>query len=130
MVRIICIPNILILTWKSEINKILGQLITSFKGLEKLLENHDEAQKAKILNHTFVSCLNSYKPVKSMNDIVNLYRSIYGMDKIAQYMSKSMGIPVNQAEFTLKDLVKSSPYFKNNIIKWFFLRTLLIWLLY
>ncbi len=98
-----------------KINRIFGQLISPFEELEKLLENCDEQLKANILHKVFVSCLNSHRPVKSINEAVMLYRSIKGIKKIAQYTSISMNMPVDQAEFALKELVKGSVHFKNHI---------------
>ncbi len=64
-----------------KINKIIGQLITPFEELEKLLEHHGELKKANILTTVFVSCLKSHKPIQSMNDTVALYRSLNGIKK-------------------------------------------------
>jgi hypothetical protein len=96
--------------------KIFGQLIKPFEELEKLLEHYDEELKAEILHKIFVSSINSHRPVKSMNDTVVMYRSIFGMEKIAQNTSKHMNVPVEQAKTMLKELVKISPHFNNNIV--------------
>lgn len=95
--------------------RIFGQLVSPFEELEKLLEDKDEQLKADILHKVFVSCLNSYKPVKSMNEVLLFYRSIKGIKKIAQYTSKSLNMPVDQAEFVLKELVKGSVHFKHHV---------------
>ena len=52
-----------------------------------------------------------------MKEIVLLYLSIKGIKKIAQCASISMNMPVDQAEFALKELVKGSVHFKNHIKK-------------
>jgi hypothetical protein len=95
--------------------RIFGQLLSPFEELEKILEDRDEQVKADILHKIFVSCLDSHRPVKSMNEVVLLYRSIKGINKIAQSTSKSLKMPVGQAEFVLKELVKGSVHFKHHI---------------
>ena len=95
--------------------RIFGQLLSPFEELEKLLEDKEEKLRADILHKIFVSCLDSYKPVKSMNEVVLFYRSIKGIKKIAQYTSKSLNMSVGQAEFVLKELVKGSVHFKHHI---------------
>ena len=95
--------------------KIFGQLIQPFEELEKFFDHHDERLKAKILSQIFTSCLNSYRPVKSMKDTVEIYRSIQGIDKISYYFSKSKRITPYKAKNLVKALVQKSDYFKNNI---------------
>jgi hypothetical protein len=95
--------------------KIFGQLIQPFEELEMLLDHHDERSKAKILSQIFTSCLESYRPVRSMKDTVEIYRSIKGIDKISYYYSKSEGVTPDEAKNLVKALVQKSDYIKNNI---------------
>jgi hypothetical protein len=97
-----------------RIIRMLGQLLSPFEESEKLLEHHDEQIKVNILHKVFVSCLDSHKPVKFM-DCRTAISFKKGIKKIAQYTSTSMNMPVDQAEFELKELVKGSVHFKNHI---------------
>jgi hypothetical protein len=98
-----------------KIMRIFGQLYPYFEELEKLLSHHKENEKADILTRILTSCFNSYRPVKSMADAVKIYRSVEGLGKMANYYAKSKNILPEMATKSLKDLVKNSAYFKNNI---------------
>lgn len=95
--------------------KIFGQLKQPFEELETLIDEPDEGLKAKILCRIFISCLNSYRPVKSMKDTVEIYKSNKCINKIANYFSKSNKYPAEEAKSMLISLVQNSDYFKNNI---------------
>jgi hypothetical protein len=98
-----------------KIMRVFGQLCPHFEELEKLLSHHKENEKADILTQILTSCFNSYRPVKSLEDAVKIYRSINGLKKMANYYSKSKNMSHDMATKCLKDLVKNSAYFKNNI---------------
>jgi hypothetical protein len=98
-----------------KIMKIFGKLNPHFEELEKLLSNLNEKSKAGDLTRILTSCLNSYRPVKSMEDTIEIYRAGKGVDKMAYYYSKSKSVSPGMATKTLKELVKNSAYFKKNI---------------
>ena len=72
-----------------KIIKILDQLIKPFNELEQLLNDIDinDKTRAFILTRSFDVSLESHNPVNSMNEMVELLRSIYGIKKIAEYRS-------------------------------------------
>ncbi len=98
-----------------KIKRVFGQLNPHFEELEKLLSHHDENFKADTLTQILTSCFNSYRPVKSMEDAVKIYRAEKGLKKMANYYSKSKSISLEMATKSLMELVKNSAYFKRNI---------------
>jgi hypothetical protein len=71
-----------------KIIKIIDQLIGPLEELEDLLLGPiGEKTKAKILLNSLYSCLQTHNPVNSMNETVELYRSMNGIKKIAHYIS-------------------------------------------
>jgi hypothetical protein len=92
--------------------KIIGQLITPFEELEKLTSRFDDRNKAYILSNSFRSSLKSYNPVKSMNEIVEIYRSLAGRKKILQYVSKLEGVSLEYAGFIIDQEIKNASIFK------------------
>ena len=95
--------------------RVFGQLCPHFEELEKLLSNHKENEKAGILTRILTSCFSSYRPVKSLEDTVKIYRSVEGLKKMAKYYAKSKSISSEMATKSLMELVKNGAYFKNNI---------------
>ena len=96
-----------------KIIKIIDQLIKPFEELEYLLGPLEERKKAKILLNSLYSCLQTHNPVRSMNDTIELYRSMKGIKKIAGYMLKvereSSGDPIS----ILKEIIQDSYIFKS-----------------
>jgi hypothetical protein len=70
-----------------KIIKIIDQLIRPFEELEDLLGPIGEKTKATILLNSLYACLQTHNPVNSMNETVELYRSMNGIKKIAHYIS-------------------------------------------
>jgi hypothetical protein len=96
-------------------NKVFAHLGKPFEELEKLLSHFDENFKAVRITQILTSSLNSLRPVKSMEEAVEMYQSEKVMEKMAYYFSKSKKVPTDVATKTLKELVKNSVYFKKNI---------------
>ncbi len=69
-----------------KIIKIIGQLIGPYRELEELLKPIEESKRAFILSKSFESSLQAYNPVRYMNETVEVFRSIYGIKKIASNM--------------------------------------------
>jgi hypothetical protein len=95
--------------------KVFSHLGKPFEDLEKLLSHFDENFKADRLTQILTSSLNSLRPVKSMEEAVEMYQSEKVMEKMAYYFSKSRKVSIDAATKTLKELVKNSAYFKKNI---------------
>jgi hypothetical protein len=94
--------------------KIYCQLNHSFEKLKTLLERYNESLKANFLCQ--ILCLVLYfRPVKSMKDKVDVYRSINGIDKTSYHYLKSHNTTHNEAKILLKKLIQGSDYIKNNI---------------
>ena len=83
--------------------------------METLLDEHDKILKAKTMCRIIISCLNSYRPIKSMKDMVEIYKSIKCMNKLSYYFSKNNNISKEEAIVMLEKLIQNSRYFKNNI---------------
>jgi hypothetical protein len=96
--------------WK--INKILGQLLRPYLALEKELEGLDHLNKPMILSDSLKSSLNSYNPVKSLNEIAAMYRSVNAIDIISQNLSRCQNLPVETAKIIIKEDVRNCPLFK------------------
>ncbi len=95
-----------------KIMKIIGQLIVPFEELEKLTSRFDEDIRAFILYHSFKSCLKSYNPVKSLGEMAEVYRSLEGRQKISSYVSKSTGMPIEEAKSVIDAEIKGASIFK------------------
>jgi hypothetical protein len=72
-----------------KIIKIIDQLIKPFEELEELLDSIDEKTKARVLWGSFCACIEKYNPVKSLNETVELYRSMRAVNKIANYITET-----------------------------------------
>jgi hypothetical protein len=72
-----------------KVMRIFGQFEQPFDELEKLADENDEYIRANTISNIFLNCLNSYRPIKSMKEIVEMYRSTKCMNKIAYYFFKS-----------------------------------------
>jgi len=70
-----------------KIIKIFDQLIRPFDELDDLIGDIDEKTKAKILLNSLYSSLQTHNPVDSMNETIELYRSMKGIKKVAHYIS-------------------------------------------
>ncbi len=95
-----------------KLAKIIGQLIVPFEEIEKLVGRFGENEKASILSNAFRSSLRSFNPVKSLNEIVDLYRSLDGRRKISDYVSKSTGMSFKQAVILIDEEIKGASIFK------------------
>lgn len=94
-----------------KIIRIIDQLIKPFEELEELLYSIDEKTKARVLWGSFCACLHTHDPVKSLNETVELYRSMRAVNKIANY------IPETETEnsepvLILKSIIKNSDIFR------------------
>lgn len=106
-----------------KIWKISGKLSQSFEELEKLmadnmekLRNEDtEKLKADIISKIFFPCMRSSRPVKSVRETVEMYRSTKVMKKIEEYLARSQNILPFKAREVLESTIKNSPHFKNKI---------------
>ena len=88
--------------------RIFGQLKQPFEELETLIDESDEILKAKTMCRTIISCLNSYRPIKSMKDMVEIYKSIKYMNKLSYYFSKNNNILKEEAIVILEKLIQNS----------------------
>jgi hypothetical protein len=64
-----------------KIMRVFGQIYPHFEDLEKLLPHPDEKFKADTLTRILTSCLDSYRPVKSLEDAVKRYRAEKSLKK-------------------------------------------------
>ena len=95
-----------------KIIKIIDQLIRPFEELEVLLGPIGEKTKATILLNCLYSCLQTHNPVNSMNETVELYRSMKGIKKMAYYMSKVDQEFSEDPILILKAVIQHSHIFK------------------
>lgn len=95
--------------WK--IYKILGQLIKPYAALEKEIENMNHIDKPVILSNSFISSLDSYNPVKSLNEIVDFYRSVKALDRISENLSIYKNVPMETAKIIIKESIRNCPLF-------------------
>ena len=93
-----------------KIIKIIDQLIKPFNELEELLIGTDEKTKAFILSGSFDVSLQSHNPVNSMNEMVELLRSIYGIKNIAKYRSLVTTTSIDPIS-DIKEKIKNSYIF-------------------
>ena len=96
-----------------KIIKIIDQLIKPYNELEDLLIHQDSKTKAFILSKSFDLSLKSHNPVNSMNEMVELIRSINGIKKIAkhhQLINKSSFDPITD----VKNKIKKSKIFERH----------------
>jgi hypothetical protein len=114
-----------------KIWKVFGQLSHPFEELEKQIDDNmeelkekekeslrdEDAEKLKadIICQIFFSCMRSYRPVKSMKETVEIYRSTKMMKKIEKYFAKSKNISPIEAKVIIESTIKNSAHFKNNI---------------
>jgi hypothetical protein len=96
-----------------KIIKIIDQLIKPFNELEELLIdiNINEEKRALILTRSFNLSLQSHNPVNSMNEMIELLRSINGIKKIAEYKSLVTNTSIDPIS-DLKEKIKNSYIFK------------------
>jgi hypothetical protein len=94
-----------------KIIKIIDQLIKPFKELEELLIDYDKKTRALILTRSFNLSLQSHNPVNSMNEMIELLRSINGIKKIAEYKSLVTNTSIDPIS-DLKEKIKNSYLFK------------------
>ena len=96
-----------------KIIKIIDQLIRPFEELEDLLGPIGEKTKANILLNTLYSSLQTHNPVKSMYETVELYRSMKGIEKIVDYMSKVDSKSSKDPISDIKEKIQRSHVFKS-----------------
>ena len=94
-----------------KIIKIIDQLIKLFEELEELLDSIDEKTKARVLWGSFCACLHTHNPVKSLNETVELYRSMRAVNKIANYMPKTE-TETSEPIMIIKSKIKNSYIFR------------------
>ena len=96
-----------------KIIKILDQLIKPFNELEELLIDIDinDKTRAFILLRSFDVSLQSHNPVSSMNEMVELLRSINGIKKIAKYESLVARTSIDHIS-NIKEKIKNSYIFE------------------
>lgn len=74
--------------------------------------DYDDYKKASILSKVLNSCLKSTNPIKSINDSVKMYRSLYGINKIAFYESKATDLSIAQAIYFIEEKIKNLDIFR------------------
>ena len=94
-----------------KIIKIIDQLIKPFEELEELLDSIDEKTKARVIWGSFCACLDTHNPVKSLNETVELYRSMKAVNKIANYIPETE-TENSEAVLILKGKIKNSYIFR------------------
>ena len=100
---------------KLKIMQIFGQLAQPFEELEKLMDDHDEKSKTSTLCRIFISCLKSPRPVESMNETVEMHRSMKYRKKIEKHVSMAYNMSDDEVTLLLKSIIRNSAYFKKNI---------------
>ena len=94
-----------------KIIKIIDQLIKPFDELKDLLIDIEDKTKAFVLVNSLYSSLQTNNPVHSMNETVELYRSMRGVKKIAKYMSILEGEISDDPLLILREKIQTSPIF-------------------
>jgi len=95
-----------------KIIKIIDQLIKPFEKLEELLKPLDEHTRGIILLNSLNASLKTSNPVNSMNETVELYHSMKGIKKIADYMGVVNKGSLKDPLLEIKDKIKNSYIFK------------------
>jgi hypothetical protein len=94
-----------------KIIKIIDQLVKPFNELEQLLIYENLETRAFILTKSFDQSIQSPNPVRTMNEMVELLRSLDGIKKIAKYRSmvdQTILDPISD----IKDKIKNSFLFE------------------
>ena len=97
-----------------KIIKIIDQLIEPIEELEKILGQINERTKAFILLQSLFASLQTNEPVKSLNETVELYRSMKVTKKIVRYMSKLDVESSEEPMLLLKRKIKNSYIFRGH----------------
>jgi hypothetical protein len=86
-------------------------LTKPFEELEELLDSINDITKARVLWGSFCACLQTHNPVKSLNETVELYRSMRAVNKIANYIPKTQTETLEPITI-IKDKIKNSHIFR------------------
>jgi hypothetical protein len=100
---------------KQKIIKIFGQLAQPFEELEKLMDISDKKSKNNTLCRIFISCLKSSRPVKSMNETVEMHRSMKFRKEIEKQVAMAYKKSADEVTLFLESIIRNSTYFKRNI---------------
>ena len=101
---------------EQKIIKIFGQLAQPFEELEKLIDDDDDKKsKNSTLCEIFISCLKSSRPVKSMNETVEMNRSMKFRKEIEKQVAMAYNMSDYEATLFLESIIRNSTYFKRNI---------------
>lgn len=95
-----------------KIIKIIDQLIGPYNELEELLNTVGKNKREFILSKSFETSLEVDNPVRYMNETVAIFRSIYGIKKIACNMNSYNKYYSVSSIPDLKKKIKNSYIFK------------------
>jgi hypothetical protein len=101
-----------IFSWDREDIKIIDQLIGPYNELEELLNPIGKDKREFILSKSFEASLEVDNPVRYMNETVAIFRSIYGIKKIASNMNTYNKYYSVSSIPNLKKKIKNSYIFK------------------
>jgi hypothetical protein len=96
-----------------NIYKICGKLLFPLTELEKVLYDMPESERIKYISSLIVAAINAPDPVALIQYNLDFERSVRDKQKIVSYLAKGNNMNNIQAEHYLKEMIRSSRYFKN-----------------
>jgi hypothetical protein len=99
----------------TKVMRLFGQLKQPFEELEMSIDENNEEIKTNIIYEIINSALRSSRPVKSLKETVELYKSSKCLDKMTYYISKHDNITIEEAKSNLQHIVQESKHFKRVI---------------
>jgi len=95
--------------------RLFGQLDQPFEELIKLIDKYvDEKYKINVIYGIINSILGYSRPVQSLKETVELYKSLECLDKMAFYMGEKDNTTEGEAKIKLLEMVKESKHFKKS----------------
>lgn len=99
-----------------KVMRLFGQLKQPFDELEiSIDEQMEEKFKINIIYEFIHSAWWPSRPIKSIKETAELYKSLKCLDKMAYYISKHENISKEVAKAKLKQIVKENKHFKRAI---------------
>lgn len=97
-----------------KIIKIIDQLIKPYQELKINLDKYQERTKLYILTNALEISLNTHNPVTSMNNIVEIFRSIQGINEMAKDLEQSGKALSNPIDSIRRKIMESSIFKRRN----------------
>lgn len=92
--------------------RLFGQLKQPFEELEMSIEEENEEIKINFIYDVINTVLKSSRPVKSLVETAELYKSSKCLDKMTYYVSKDDKTSKEEAKSMLEEMVKENKHFK------------------